>query len=181
MPTSFLPKLRNNRPDAAGARVLDAERLGDHLDPLYRAALSMSGSRTDADDLVQEVCVRVLAKPRLVRGDERAYLLGVLRNTFRCLHRTQRRRGTTPVEPAGLEHLPASRRHDPELGAHVREIQRAISELPSQFRDAVVAVDVLGLRYTDAAAALGVPEGTIMSRLYRGRATVASRVAAPAH
>ena len=67
----------------AAPHVLDANSLGDHLDRLYRAALGLTGSPADADDLVQDVCVRVLAKPRLVSGDDDlGYLLRVLRNTF---------------------------------------------------------------------------------------------------
>jgi RNA polymerase sigma-70 factor (ECF subfamily) len=164
------------RPATAGRHVLDASRLGDHLDPLYRAALALCGNRTDAEDLVQEVCVRVLAKPRLVRGDDDAYLLTVLRNAFRSQYQKQLRRRTTPVEPASLAEIPAGRRHDPEHGLFAGEVSRAIAALPAGYRDAVVAVDVLGLSYAEAARALGVAAGTIMSRLYRGRAKVAACV-----
>ena len=58
-------------------------------------------------------------------------------------------------------------------------MRQAITDLPRHYRDAVVAVDVLGLQYAEAAEALGVAGGTIMSRLYRGRAAVAERVGAP--
>src|SRR3954469_7922322 len=63
-------------------RELDPARLGDHLDRLYRAAWAMCGSREDAEDLVQETYARVLARRRLLRGDDDlGYLLRVLRNT----------------------------------------------------------------------------------------------------
>src|SRR3954462_11084190 len=63
-------------------RALDPQALGDHLDRLYRAAWAMCGSREDAEDLVQETYVRVLARPRFLRGDDDlGYLLRVLRNT----------------------------------------------------------------------------------------------------
>jgi RNA polymerase sigma-70 factor, ECF subfamily len=166
-------------PNANGARVLAPETLATHLDRLLRAALAMCGSRADAEDLVQEVCLRVLAKPRIVRGNDLAYLHGVLRNTFITDYQTRARRKTTPVEPASLSHVPDNRRFDPELGAIAAEVQRAIAALPQHYRDAVVAVDVLGLPYAEAAAALGVPDGTIMSRLYRGRSAVARKVGAP--
>ena len=159
--------------------MLDPAALGDHLDRLLRAALAMCGSRADAEDLVQEVCLRVLAKPRVVRGSELAYLHGVLRNTFISQYQTRVRRKTTPVEPESLRHVPAGARHDPEVETFAREVHRAIAELPAHYRDAVVAVDVLGLPYAEAAAALNVPDGTVMSRLYRGRAAVAARVGAP--
>jgi RNA polymerase sigma-70 factor (ECF subfamily) len=169
-----MPTLKPNR-----GRVLAPETLALHLDRLLRAALAMCGSRADAEDLVQEVCLRVLAKPRTVRGNEVAYLHGVLRNTFITDYQTRARRRTTPVEPAALAHVPDNRRFDPELGAIAAEVHRAIADLPGHYRDAVVAVDVLGLPYAEAAEALGVPDGTIMSRLYRGRSAVARRVGTP--
>ena len=166
-------------PSSAPARVLDPATLGRHLDRLMRAALSMTASRADAEDLVQEACLRVLAKPRVVRGNDLAYLHGVLRNTFITEYQTRARRRTVPVEPATLAYVPDKGRFDPELATMAREVQRAIADLPAHYRDAVVAVDVLGLAYAEAAEALGVPDGTIMSRLYRGRSAVAQRVGEP--
>jgi RNA polymerase sigma-70 factor (ECF subfamily) len=160
-------------------RILDPASLGAHLDRLMRAALAMCGSRADAEDLVQEVCLRVLAKPRVVRGSELGYLHSVLRNTFISDYQTRVRRRTTPVEPATLASVPAGVRDDPEVRALHSEVREAIAELPDHYRDAVIAVDVLGLPYAEAAQALGVAGGTIMSRLYRGRAAVAERVGGP--
>src|SRR3954469_21394771 len=66
-----------------GARELDPQRLGDHIDRLYRAAWGLCGSREDAEDLVQETYAKVLARPRLLRReDDLGYLLRALRNTF---------------------------------------------------------------------------------------------------
>jgi RNA polymerase sigma-70 factor, ECF subfamily len=159
---------------APAPRVLDGDALSRHLDRLYRAALSLCGSPADADDLVQEVCLRALSKPRLIRGaDDLPYLLQMLRNVFYNQCRTQASRKTAPVEPETLNEVPDGRRHDPELGALARDVHRAIAALPTQYREVVVAVDVLGLPYADAAAALGVPVGTVMSRLHRGRHGVA--------
>jgi DNA-directed RNA polymerase specialized sigma24 family protein len=74
-------------------RPLDPARLGDHLDRLFRAAWALSGSREDADDLVQETYARVLARPRLLRHeDDLGYLLRTLRNTFLNQKRTESRR-----------------------------------------------------------------------------------------
>jgi RNA polymerase sigma-70 factor (ECF subfamily) len=160
-------------------RVLDPDSLGQHLDRLMRAALAMCGSRADAEDLVQEVCLRVLAKPRIVRGSDLGYLHGVLRNTFISDYQTRMRRRTTPVEPASFAQMQAGARDDPEMRALHQEVRDAISALPAHYRDALVAVDVLGLPYAEAAEVLGVAGGTIMSRLYRGRAAVAERVGAP--
>ena len=68
---------------ALAPHTLDPAWLGDHLDRLYRAAWALSGTRVDAEDLVQETYARVLARPRLLRnGDDLGYLLRALRNTF---------------------------------------------------------------------------------------------------
>src|SRR5919199_4986246 len=81
-------------------RVLDPERLGDHLDRLYRAAWALCGSREEAEDLVQDTYLRVLARPRFLRREEDlAYLLRALRNTFLAGRRSLRARAVhVPLE-----------------------------------------------------------------------------------
>jgi RNA polymerase sigma-70 factor (ECF subfamily) len=154
----------------AAPHVLDADRLGDHLDRLYRAALGLTGSPADAEDLVQDVCVRVLAKPRLVtNGDDLGYLLRVLRNTFISNRRTAARRPAAATAPEDLERLEGRSGADPERALEARELYARIAGLPDHQRDALVAVDLLGLSYKEAAATLDVPTGTIMSRLFRAR------------
>jgi RNA polymerase sigma-70 factor, ECF subfamily len=64
---------------------------------------------------------------------------------------------------------------DPADAAEAREVYAAIHELPDEFRDALVAVDIAGLSYGEAARALGVPEGTVTSRLFRARDRVARK------
>jgi RNA polymerase sigma-70 factor, ECF subfamily len=159
------------RPSARRApHVLDANRLGDHLDRLYRAALGLTGSPADAEDLVQDVCVRVLAKPRLVSGDDDlGYLLRVLRNTFISNRRTAARRPATATAPEDLERHEANAFADPERAFEARQLYGRIADLPDHQRDVLVAVDLLGLSYKEAADTLGVPTGTIMSRLFRAR------------
>jgi len=157
----------------AAPHVLDANRLGDHLDRLYRAALGLTGSPADAEDLVQDVCVRVLAKPRVVSGgDDLGYLLRVLRNTFISNRRTSIRRPATATAPEDMERFQASTR-DPERAFEARELYSRIAGLPDHQRDVLVSVDLLGLSYKEAAEALDVPAGTIMSRLYRARQALA--------
>src|SRR5215208_6636757 len=74
-------------------RTLDPSTLGDHIDRLFRAAWALSGSRAEAEDLVQETFARVLAKPRRVRSeDDLGYLLQALRNTFISSRRAAARR-----------------------------------------------------------------------------------------
>jgi RNA polymerase sigma-70 factor (ECF subfamily) len=154
--------------------VLDAARLGDHLDRLYRAALGLTGSPADAEDLVQDVYVRVLAKPRIVSaGDDLGYLLRVLRNTFISGRRTAARRPATATAPEDLERF-ETRASDPERALEARELYARIAALPEHQRDVLVAVDLIGLSYREAAGSLGVPAGTIMSRLFRARQALAA-------
>ena len=162
---------------------LDPAVLGDHFDRLYRAAWALCGSREDAEDLVQDTYARVLARPRVVRSDDDlGYLLRVLRNTFVSSRRTAARRPQVApgAEPEALD-LPDQRRAaaEPAAAAEAREVYRAISELSDDFRDALVAIDVAGLSYTEAARALKVAEGTITSRLFRARRQVALTLAPP--
>jgi RNA polymerase sigma-70 factor, ECF subfamily len=157
-------------------RRLDPERAAEHLPSLYRAARAWTDSREEAEDLVQETFARVLARPRLLRGQgEQGYLLRALRNTLISQRRTAGRRpATTPL----IEELAAGARarDDPAEAAEVREVHAAIAELPEGFREALVAVDVAGLGYGEAARALDIPEGTLTSRLFRARDRLARRL-----
>jgi RNA polymerase sigma-70 factor (ECF subfamily) len=155
-------------------RTLDPQSLTQHVDRMYRAAWALCGRREDAEDLVQETFARVLARPRVVRGeDEVHYLMRALRNTFYTSRRTASRR---PVTGAALEDVvapdprPTSR---PERAIEVQELYATIAQLPEDFRLALVAVDVLGLSYREAARALKVREATITTRLFRARRQVA--------
>lgn len=163
------------------SRPLDPQQLGDHLDRLYRAALALCGGhRHDAEDLVQETYARVLARPRFLRhDDDLAYLLRVLRNTFLNRVRSDRRR-PAPLElddeRDGLAR-PGDPRH-PEAALEVAELLAAIAALPGDQRDAVVAIDIVGLSYREAARALRAKEATITTRLHRGRTRLAENLAA---
>ncbi|MEA2287792.1 MAG: hypothetical protein QOJ21_3835 [Solirubrobacteraceae bacterium] len=158
----------------ATTRVLDPTGLGDHVDRLYRAAWALCGSREDAEDLVQETYARVLAKPRLLHNDDDlGYLLRVLRNTFISRHRADRRRPATVPMPEHFEGVDRGLGSRPDAAAEARQVFGHIAALPDAFRDALVAVDIVGLTYAEAARALGTKEATITSRLYRARAQVA--------
>ena len=155
--------------------LLDPEHAGDHMDRLYRAAWALCGSREEAEDLVQETYARVLAKPRWLRSeDDLGYLLRELRNTFLVRKRTERRRPRT--EPFSEEFEPAGR-SSPEPELETREVFAAIAALSPDFRDVLVAVDVAGLSYDEAARSLRIANGTVMSRLYRARQQVARALA----
>ncbi|MEA2147303.1 MAG: hypothetical protein QOG59_2890 [Solirubrobacteraceae bacterium] len=156
-------------------RQLDPEALGDHLDRLFRAAWSLCGSRDEAEDLVQETFARVLRKPRLLRSeDDLGYLLRVLRNTFFSQIRTAARRPQTTPLPDDLDTLedPSAVRAESRLES--AELFATISALPDDFRDALIAIDVVGLSYREAARALKVREATITTRLHRARQRVAT-------
>jgi RNA polymerase sigma-70 factor (ECF subfamily) len=154
-------------------RRLDAGDLGRHLDRLYRAACALCGSREDAEDLVQDAYARVLARPRFLRSDDDLrYLLRVLRHTFVSSLRTRARRPRTDtsLDEAEIADLSPSRR--PDEVAETRAVYTAIAALPPDFRDALVAVDVVGLSYREAAAQLRVKEATLTTRLHRARGRV---------
>jgi RNA polymerase sigma-70 factor (ECF subfamily) len=162
------------------SRRLDPERLGDHLDRLYRAAIGLCGSAADADDLVQETYLQVLRKPRLLRSqDDLGYLMQVLRNTFYSRHRAEGRRPRTSELPDDLGPAEGRGGPTPEDVVASREVVRAVAALPEPFRETVAAVDLAGLSYKEAARALGTNQGTIMSRLYRGREQVADALGRP--
>jgi RNA polymerase sigma-70 factor, ECF subfamily len=158
----------------ASSRELLAARLPDHFDRMFRAAYSLSGSRHDAEDLVQETFARVLARPRHVRReDERSYLLRAVRNTWIDLERARSARPTTSGAGA-LESVPARVGDPAGLALDVRVAYDAMSELSPKLRRAIAAVDVLGLPYREAARALAIRQGTLQSRLARARAVVAA-------
>jgi RNA polymerase sigma-70 factor (ECF subfamily) len=156
---------------------LDPEQASDHIARLFRAAWALCGSREDAEDLVQETYARVLAKPRFLRNeDDLGYLLRTLRNTFLNQKRTESRRLRTAPLPDELDVVADPRATDPAVALEAAEVYAAVAALPADYRDVLVAVDVTGLSYKEAARALRVPEGTVMSRLYRGRRQVVRRL-----
>jgi RNA polymerase sigma-70 factor (ECF subfamily) len=158
-------------------RQLDPGSLGDHVDRLYRAAWGLCGSREDAEDLVQETFAQVLRKPRLLRSeDDLGYLLRVLRNTFISQRRTAARRPRTTPLPDDLDFVADPTAATPEARIESAELFAAIAELPDDFRDALVAIDIAGLSYREAARALRVREATITTRLHRARQRIAGSI-----
>jgi len=155
--------------------ALDPRSLPGHTDRLYRAAWALCGSPDDAQDLVQETFARVLARPRFLRGqDERAYLMQVLRNTFLTQRRTASRR--PQISTSTLEQFdPVDPRvaDRPEEALQTHEVFATIAALSEDHRLALVAVDVVGLSYREAARALGTREATIATRVFRARERMA--------
>ncbi len=156
-----------------GMKQLDPEVLGAHLGSLLRAGWALCGSREGAEDLVQETAVRVLSRPRLLHGeDELAYLMQALRNTFVSSRRMAARRPRVVMTLEDLDAADHRAGARPEEAVIAAEVFPAIARLPESFRFALVAVDVAGLSYREAARALGTPEATITTRLYRARQRV---------
>jgi RNA polymerase sigma-70 factor (ECF subfamily) len=166
-------------------RLAASQRLPAHADRLYRAAWTLCGSPHDAEDLVQETFARVLARPRRLHGDhELPYLLTALRNTYLTALRTQGRRPDTVELPTDESETMRSALADPEVAFEQRELLTTIAALPDDLRQALIAVDLIGLSYREAGRLLGVREATITTRLYRARQRIArtlSSTPAPAH
>lgn len=150
-----------------------------YLDLLYRAALRLAGQKADAEDLVQESCLRAFAAIDQLRDVEnsKAWLFRILRTTYlRKWEGDPYRKRIVGVEDLELtlsdfrETLQDPYESDP-LYVHLVgvEIRKAISALPLPYREAVVLADVAGFAYREMAQILEVPLGTVMSRLYRGR------------
>lgn len=159
---------------------LDPDSLGQHVDALYRAAWALCGSSHDAEDLVQETFARVLARPRLIRGDERGYLLRTLRNTFFTGLRTAARRPRLVAPLDEAEPADTRTAAQPHRALEIQELLAAIATLPPDFRLAIVAVDILGLGYEEAARALDTREATIATRLFRARRRLVAELSPPA-
>jgi RNA polymerase sigma-70 factor (ECF subfamily) len=174
--------MKPHRKEAAEQTVirLDAERALRHLDQLYRYATAITGDRDEAEDLVHDVFEALLRRPRSIRArdNERAYLLTMLRHRYVDALRQRRRRPQTALERPGEEHE-ARAGESPHARAEQREVLDAVAQLALHHREALVAVDVAGLGYAEAAALLGVPVGTVMSRVHRARGRVVAALDAP--
>jgi RNA polymerase sigma-70 factor (ECF subfamily) len=162
----------------AAERLLDPDAAADQLARLYRLAWSLCGSRHLAEELTQETYARVLARPRRLKGNDFQYLARTLRNVLSDHWRAERRRPVAVSDDVLADELAADCAADPEAASRVGEVYAEIGRLPGHLREVVAAVDVAGLSYAQAAEALRIPDGTVMSRLYRARARLAGALAA---
>jgi RNA polymerase sigma-70 factor (ECF subfamily) len=170
-------------PDPAFA----AEVLG-HLDPLYGTALRLTRNREDAEDLVQDTVVKALRfSERFRRGTNlRAWLYTILHNTWRN-RRRDAARDTVDVDSEQVEQAANLPGGPTELETPERillratldgELQAALDSLPEVFREAVWLRDVDEFSYAEIAEMLGIPAGTVMSRISRGRRLLLEKLSA---
>jgi RNA polymerase sigma factor (sigma-70 family) len=143
------------------------DELPEHIAGLRRYALALTGSRYEAEDLVQETLSRAIAAAHGFRkdGNLRAWLFSIMHNTFVSSMRACRMSGH-----ALDDHLPEFRQPPTQLDRlEVRDVLAAIWRLPEAQRAALVLIALEDFSYAEAARVLGVPLGTLMSRLARGR------------
>jgi RNA polymerase sigma-70 factor (ECF subfamily) len=136
-----------------------------YLPQLRRYARALVGNETAADDLVQDTLERALNKFSLwEQGTNlRAWLFSVMHNV-----NVNQVRGKPNCEPLE-EDMEFPVRGRQECGLHIRDLSNALLALPLEQREVLLLVGLEGMRYEEVAQALGVPTGTVMSRLARGR------------
>jgi RNA polymerase sigma-70 factor (ECF subfamily) len=151
------------------------------LPRLRRFGIALTGSALDADDLVQDACERALTRSEQLRDRARidAWLYGIMRNLWSDRLRARRLRTHDRIEAA--EQVAGE---DGEMTAEMRislaQVRRALEFLSVEYRTVLTLVCVDGMSYRESAEILGIPIGTVMSRLARGRAELAERLASRA-
>lgn len=162
---------------AAGGKT---QRVEDYLSRLYGYAISLSGNEQDAHDLVQETALKALNAPR-VPGDEpafRAWLFTILRNSWFDMIRRRGRRPEVSGDEAGYEDIgQPTWLHDDSLVSALT-VRLSLGRLSGDHRDILGLVDIAGFTYTEAAEILGIPPGTVMSRVARARNTLLREIEA---
>jgi len=141
-----------------------------HLDAAYTLARYLTRNAHDAEDVVQDACLRALKYFDGFRGEPgtsaRAWLLTIVRNTAHSWHKQHRTDGLA-VEFDEREHTPTVTNGQPEAS---ESLGRALDRLAPEFREVIVLRELQGLSYKEISDVTGVPVGTVMSRLSRARA-----------
>jgi len=156
-----------------------------HLDAGYNLARWLTRNSDDAEDVMQEACLRALKYiGTLVGNDARAWFLTVIRNTFYDWCKRNRPAQLDPVDESVIEELVDERRVDPEQAAlhsaESRLLADAIAQLPLAFRETLILRELEDLSYKEIARITGVPVGTVMSRIARARSLLQRSVLAQA-
>jgi RNA polymerase sigma-70 factor (ECF subfamily) len=154
-----------------------------HLDALYSFALKLTRARDDAEDLVSDTMLRAFDRWEQYQlgTNIRAWLFTILYHTFVSRkRRIDAREVQLPDDPESWSAYEAVGESDPEGRFYDsfidEEVTREIDRLPEDYRTAVVLSDIQGLRYAEIAEILGIPEGTVKSRLFRGRRILQKRL-----
>ncbi|KFX69699.1 RNA polymerase subunit sigma-24 [Pseudomonas taeanensis MS-3] len=145
----------------------DSETLLTCIPRLRRYARALVGDRTAADDLVQDTLERAWGKFSLWRrgSDMRAWLFGIMHN----LHVDQRRKPRLDTQELDEEASELASPASPPDALALRDLQSALSQLPDEQREVLLLVALQEMSYEQVASTLGIPVGTVMSRLSRGR------------
>ena len=151
-------------------------------------ARALTGNRADAEDVVQDACLRALrAIGGLAIANPRAWLLTIVRNTAYTWLGQNRSTAIVAVDDLELVEQSSSYGGDqntPELAVIARSeaahLEAAIAALPTVFREALVLRDIEGMNYKEIAEIIGVPIGTVMSRLTRARSRLITLLGRPA-
>jgi RNA polymerase sigma-70 factor (ECF subfamily) len=149
--------------------VTERTRIEAHLRRLYGYAFSLAGDHHQAEDLVQECAVRALAAKNTPRDEQayRAWLYRILRNAFldHVRHKKVAMSATADEKfSAGTEFWQGDERF-----ITVLTVKLEMAKLPRQQREIIALIDLVGLSYAETAQLLGVPVGTVMSRISRAR------------
>ncbi len=144
---------------------MDSAEIAVHIPRLRRYARALAGDSHRADDLVQDTLERALVKFHLWRrgSDMRAWMFAIMHNVFVNQLRQRRETALDEATEAGLESAP---RADP---LELRDLEAALARLPAEQREVLLLVGLEQLSYAEASQALGIPVGTVMSRLSRAR------------
>ena len=144
-----------------------SDQLLNWVPRLRRYARALAGNRDDADDLVQDTLERACAKSSLWRGvaDMRAWLFGIMHNLH--VDGVRRPRLHTVMLDDATPEVPVAPTQDDRLA--VLDLQAALERLPVEQREIVLLVALEDMSYAEVAATLGIPIGSVMSRLSRGR------------
>jgi RNA polymerase sigma factor (sigma-70 family) len=154
------------------------EQISPHLKSAYNLAKWLTRSHADAEDVVQDAFLRAFSAFENYRGDDvqpenaKAWLLTIVRNTsMTWLKRNRNASSALDFE----ETLDAARERSPDpeeillISCHRDAVRRALEQLPWEFREAIILREMEGLSYREISSTVGVPMGTVMSRLSRGR------------